>query len=301
MLLTDGFAGLICDNVPPFAEEGDAPIFGILPNGEGWIQWTPTILFEDNGPSVNADLQDQDMTSNVLIDGGGELVLQTNEMTKCSNVQRSFLNDDTCFLSTEISACSATNPVDELLIEMSTSNVIAFYELADKYVYAIRGLVMEEITEHACRKPDSRWEVELGATCSAPTSLESDTRTALETAISASTDANEFVKDVTRTLTCNSTDETVDKINIQIQVGEDCYTHVHPDHLNVYDFSGWVLYHPGGPYNITKWATGWKDTEGWYLDFPGKGSHAAVRTTLCSLTCYSQSCHTLTLSNLDRT
>ncbi|KAL7527648.1 hypothetical protein ACHAXR_002788 [Thalassiosira sp. AJA248-18] len=86
MLLSDGFAGLICDNVPPFAEEGDAPIFGILPNGEGWIQWTPTILFEDNGPSVNADLQDQDMISNILIDGGGELVLQTNEMTKCSNV-----------------------------------------------------------------------------------------------------------------------------------------------------------------------------------------------------------------------
>ncbi|KAL7542550.1 hypothetical protein ACHAXR_011864 [Thalassiosira sp. AJA248-18] len=259
MLLTNGFSGPVCDNVPPFAEENDAPIFGILPSGE-WIQWSPTILLEDNGPSVNA--AQNDMTTSVLSDGGGELFVQTNEHLKCSNVPRSFINKDTCFLSTESTACSATDPVGEVVILLSTSNVLEFYKLDEKYVYAIRGLVMEDISEHACQKTVSRWTFELNTTCSAPTELETGTNAALETAISASTDANEFVKDVSRTLACDSTDETTSKINIQIQVGSDCYTHVHPDHLNVYDFSGWVLNHPGGAYNIQKWAEGWEDNEG---------------------------------------
>jgi hypothetical protein len=42
--------------------------------------------------------------------------------------------------------------------------------------------------------------------------------------------------------------------------------------LSVYDFSGWVTYHPGGEYNIMKWAQGWDGTEGWYLDFPFNGN-----------------------------
>ena len=272
LLLTHGSTDPVCDSIPPFAEEGNAPIIGQLPSGE-WIQWSPTILFEDNGPSINAAAQN--MTANVLSDGGGETFIQTGEKMKCSNVQRSFINEETCFLSSESTACSASQPVGEVLIPMSTSNVIAFYNLADKYVYAIRGLVMENLDEHACTKSSSRWEVDLNAICSAPTQLEANTIAALENAITSSSDSNEFTKVVTRTLACNSTDETVQKIEIQIQVGSNCYTHVHPNHLNVYDFSGWVTKHPGGELNIQKWAQGWEGHEGWYLNFPFYGN---VRT-----------------------
>ena len=70
----------------------------------------------------------------------------------------------------------------------------------------------------------------------------SNTTTALAAAITASTNKNEYVTDVDRTLLCNPNDfdQASDPINIQLQVGPDCYTHVHPDHLNVYDFTGWV-------------------------------------------------------------
>ena len=37
------------------------------------------------------------------------------------------------------------------------------------------------------------------------------------------------------------------------------------------DFTPWVTGHPGGEYNIQKWAEGWEGTEGWYLDFPFEG------------------------------
>lgn len=100
-----------CDAVPPFAEEFDAPIFGMLPSGE-WLSWSATILFEDNGPSVN----DVDMKANVLSDGGGSAFVATGEKLKCSNVPRSFVNEATCFLSTESTACSASQPVGEVMI-----------------------------------------------------------------------------------------------------------------------------------------------------------------------------------------
>eukprot|EP00581_Thalassiosira_minuscula_P008298 CAMPEP_0183702756 /NCGR_PEP_ID=MMETSP0737-20130205/764_1 /TAXON_ID=385413 /ORGANISM="Thalassiosira miniscula, Strain CCMP1093" /LENGTH=916 /DNA_ID=CAMNT_0025929427 /DNA_START=314 /DNA_END=3061 /DNA_ORIENTATION=- len=38
LLLTKGSTDPVCGSVPPFAEEGDAPIIGKLPSGE-WIQW----------------------------------------------------------------------------------------------------------------------------------------------------------------------------------------------------------------------------------------------------------------------
>ena len=42
LLLTNGFIGNACNSVPPFTEEGDAPVFGKLPDGS-WLQCEYTI------------------------------------------------------------------------------------------------------------------------------------------------------------------------------------------------------------------------------------------------------------------
>jgi len=110
-LLRNGLDDPICDLVPSFAEENDAPIFGQLPDGS-WLQWTPTIQLEDNGPSINTAPEDR--ASNVLSDGGGEWSTKTGEKLKCSNVVRSFVNEDTCFLSTENTTCSSSEAVGEV-------------------------------------------------------------------------------------------------------------------------------------------------------------------------------------------
>ena len=87
-LLTNGFSDpTVCNAVPPFSEEYDSPIIGKLPDGT-WLQYTPTILFEDNGPSIN-DVSG--LSANVLSDGGGASFIATGEKLKCSNVQRSFI------------------------------------------------------------------------------------------------------------------------------------------------------------------------------------------------------------------
>ena len=95
LLLVNGSNDPVCSSVAPFAEEGDAPILGLLPDGE-WLLWTPQIMFEDNGPSINDN--GADLSSKVLQDGGGAAVVATNEKLMCSNVQRSFINEDSEYM-----------------------------------------------------------------------------------------------------------------------------------------------------------------------------------------------------------
>ena len=169
---------------------------------------------------------------------------------------RSFENEDTCIYSTMSTACSPTREIGVTNIVMDETNVKKFYELEEKYVYAIRGLAMESLSEHACSDSKSRWEVELNTVCPQPASLGSFTETALQTAFASSTDPNDLLKDIDGPHVCDAADVTVENLGMQIQVGADCYTQVHRDHKNVYDFSGWVSNHPGGEYNIQKWAQG---------------------------------------------
>ena len=220
LLLTNGLTDPICDSLPTFAEEGNAPVLGLLPSGE-YVQWTPTISLEANGPSINDAAQDG--TNNVLSDGGGGNSIRTGGKTKCSNAHRSFVNEKTCFLSMEPTACSAAQAIGSVMIKLTARNIRKFYDLEDRYVYAVRGLVMESLEEHACRKTSSRWEVKSDATCPAPTLLEAGTKAALENAIATSTDRNKFTRDVERTLACDSIDETIQKIDIQIMMApNDC-------------------------------------------------------------------------------
>lgn len=157
-----------------------------------------------------------------------------------ANVARTFENEDTCIYSTLSTACSPSRELGEVLIELNETTVPAFYEQGDKYVYAIRGLVMENLDEHSCLEPKSRWEVQRNTICSSPTPLNAITITALKTAIIGSTDPNVHLKDINGPLACDPSDISVGTLGLQIQVNSDCYTHVHKDYKNVYDFSGWV-------------------------------------------------------------
>lgn len=158
-----------------------------------------------------------------------------------ANVARTFDNEDTCIYSTLNTACSATRVLDETIIVMNETNILKFFEFGNKYVYAINGLAMEDLDEHACLYSKSRFEVEPNTNCSSPTpNLNIQTITALESAFSSSTESNVFLKDIDGPLDCNAVDVSAETLGLQIQFGEDCYTHVHKDHKNVYDFSGWV-------------------------------------------------------------
>lgn len=78
------------------------------------------------------------------------------------------------------------------------------------------------------------------------------------------------MKDITLdpSMSCDENDIKPDKLQIQLEINGNCYTHVHPDHLNVYDFTAWASNHPGGAYHIKKWVA---NDDGWYLNYPHDG------------------------------
>jgi len=73
----------ICDTIAS-SEEYSSPVFAKTPEGK-WLQWSPTIQLQTNGPSMNA--LPEDKASSTLIDGGGEAFIQTGEKLKCKSIQ----------------------------------------------------------------------------------------------------------------------------------------------------------------------------------------------------------------------
>lgn len=176
---------------------------------------------------------------------------------------------------------------------MNETIITSFHQLPEpKYVYAVQGLAMESKEESPCHpdriSPYSRWIREINSTCTAPSVLQPATTTALTNAITGPlVSANDYVLDVYGSLACDASDydDKNDEIDIQIQIDGDCYTHVHPDNFNVYDFTKWVTEHPGGEYNIQKWAFGSladppfeeSDNQTWTLVYPYSGNERAPK------------------------
>ena len=73
----------ICDTIAS-NEEYSSPVFVKTIDGK-WLQWSPTIQLQTNGPSMNA--LPEDKASSTLIDGGGEAFIQTGEKLKCKSIQ----------------------------------------------------------------------------------------------------------------------------------------------------------------------------------------------------------------------
>lgn len=161
-------------------------------------------------------------------------------------------------------------------VDLNATNIEAIYDLTGRLVYAIRGLGLDLIEQHVCSGSKTRWEYEVG-TCDSPSSLGNNTRKAIVSALSSGTVPPDYFKDIkVRARDCDATDITLENLNIKIQTGAYCVKQVHPDDWNVYDFTVWASRHPGGSYNIQKWATdtfqSTYETNGWQLDYPFKAS-----------------------------
>jgi len=253
-ILTSGLSDDLCNSLPEQSEDFDAPVFGAHET-LGYLIWDPRLRFETN------------TLENQISDGGGSIELSTGGMTKCFNAPRTFLNEETCFLSTEASACGSI-PTPDTTFALNSTNIVALQSLTGKYLYAMKGLVVTQdginTVEHPCFKEGhrSRWTKTDGA-CANPTELGPSTKTILEGLIASSSDENPHIRDITfkSNTQCDETDESAE---ISITVGNDCWTHVHPEHLSVWDLTYWAdpNTHPGNknaenfgrPNPIKKWA-----------------------------------------------
>ncbi len=212
----------MCDQLNDVIEEGDSPVFGQLPDGS-WLQFDPRLVLEENTLDSH------------LPDGGGRVRSLTGEETRCSNAPRTFLNEEQCTLSDEPSTCgSAGTP--NLLIELSSVNIVNMYTITGQYVYGITGLPL--IDAFANKQPwpcepnlRSRWEILPASDCSHST-LGIETNATLVDLLlqKAASDVNPLLRDIIFPIsgkTCDASDDV--KVEVDIVIGSQCFRRVHPE------------------------------------------------------------------------
>lgn len=261
-----------CDVLPdPWNNPDDsfplAPIFGRSRiNGTlEYLLYDPRLVLMEN------------TIENPLADGGGEITSKTNGATFCSNAPRTFLNEEHCFLSSETTACSAAT-IPTFAVKLEHAFLTGLYNITGRYVYAVDNLPINNETyldagdakikryiDLPCEKRKgriSRWMRVVGSFCegdfsSVGVATAEAFSTLLRPGFEDPSNPTPLLKDVVlyRTQSCDEEDWLKEELGHVLSEGV-CWKHVHPQHLNVYDLTGWVQEHPGGESKIQKWATG---------------------------------------------
>ncbi len=176
-------------------------------------------------------------TSEIPLDGLGH-----PSQLICANPPKTFLNEHTC---TRTHGCSPLRYSGALFV-LNESTVREFYRASGHFVYAIDNLTltMPGVPSHKynpCSKTH-RWRNLFGP-CDAhggATALDEATRLVLVTALNASTDTNERIKDMGK-LPCSGSAA----IGAKVEVEGVCWEHTHINNLDVYDMTLWATEHPG--------------------------------------------------------
>ena len=180
-LFNDPSFSLTCSALPSVPEMGDEPIFAKVSNGT-WLLFDPRLRVETN------------TKDSPLNDGGKKASTSSGGVTSCSNAPQSFLNKDSCQLSTNACKPSSNNQVD---IDLDNSTISAINTLSGRYVYAIKGLLVkyEGINlDHPCTPGlRSRWVPKNLTDCN-PTPLYTGTNNSLSYLLSNSYDRNEYIR-----------------------------------------------------------------------------------------------------------
>jgi hypothetical protein len=231
------------------------PIFVKIHNGD-FIQtmiYEPRLAFREN------------YVSSPLNDGGGSVMKEKGGgAVQCSNVAKTFLNEKHCRLSTDKSTCAPAEFIDGS-VKLSPENIKLFYEEKWRYVYAVTQLRLNDdnkVESPCAHGARSRWKsYNPSETCNQ--NVHDDTAAIFRRLIRQSNDSNPHVTDVSLASSdrCHWDDRATTH-EIVVSIGNDCWKTVHPDYLNVYDFSEWTVDHPGNT----------KDTNP-IMQFALEGSH----------------------------
>jgi len=199
----------VCGSIPyPI---GNA-VYAKVNNGQFMI-FEPGIKFEENTMSQH------------IWDGGGKSVIDTNGVTQCANVERTFLNEHSCELSDSDTACAPYGKV-EGTVALSPEFLRKVYDLKHIPLYAIVGLRVEddEITMSPCTLGErSRWtKVE---TCTE--NVETDTSILLGSLLRHGRKENINLKDIylRGSDNCHWRDRYLRQL--YVKVDGQCYKNVH--------------------------------------------------------------------------
>jgi len=210
MLLKNNINDDSCDSIPyPI----DKAVYARLSNGQYMIL-EPGIKLVGN------------KTSKPLRDGGGKNVIDTNGVTQCANVERTFLNEQSCKLSDQLTACAPYGIV-EGAVTLSPDVLRKVYELKRLPVYAIVDLRLEDddtVASPCTPGERSRW-IKID---SCTENVNAGTVTLLSTLLQHGRKENPNVKDIYLQDSGNCHWQDREKRQLYIKVDGQCYKNVHP-------------------------------------------------------------------------
>ena len=144
-------------------------------------------------------------------------------------------------------------------VKLDDSTLRKFYtSSAARYVYYVDSLRIERYQSGkwsaaspcpvGAKTVLSRWRKASGA-CRNDTQLDSATKASIAKAMKESKDTNQFVKDIVipKGATCKD-QGSVSVRGASITWDNNCWTHVHPNTLNVHDFTWWTAAKVSQPY-----------------------------------------------------
>ena len=199
------------------------------------------------------------------MDGGGATVRKTLNIVKpeqaavCANVPPTFVNEDYCVLSTDPATCEVgpTNLIsDGLQLQLNTSSIRSMYlntgngAEGTRYIYAISGLRVsdDDSIYPPCEKRSvSRW---IPVNCSGAADVMDATVAGIFALLLSKDDPNPILKDVYNWQNEECPAPVFPLMGFEAKdAAGNCWLHVHPDHMNVFDFTEWTLGHPGNTAN----------------------------------------------------
>jgi cullin-associated NEDD8-dissociated protein 1 len=165
----------------------------------------------------------------------------------CPNVPKTFLNEAGCVASVA-GACSADR-FSSALFRLDSAVLRSWYTLEGRLVYAVSGLQLDYEPD-PCAGGLSRWQRSAGA-CAAPTALAASTNATIFTRLRDSAAPSALVHDMTVRCAVAAENKGASITVTELDGTRACWRHVHPDEMNVYDFSGWSLLgaHPGNTFS----------------------------------------------------
>ena len=246
-MLFDGLSHSMCSQI----KVGSYPVYIDFTDGN-YLAFDPRLSLIEN------------TVENPSSDGGGS---KKNFGGYCANAPRTFVNEESCVVSSEPDVCRDSYNVPDIEIKLTSEAIRTIYELTGRYIYAIDGL---RPTQSPCYPNSSSKWIRIGdaSLCTANNGLSDATTETLQDHLSWA----DFEGDLRRMWfgedgrVCDIPSTTPsDTVNVQIIFDQSCWQLAHPNHHDVYDFTPWVIWHPGGGDEITVFA----DAGLTELQFPG--------------------------------
>ena len=116
-----------CSSIPDVVDVNEPPVIVALSDGS-WLQFDARLKLEDN------------TIENPIPDGGGLNMIHSGKVMSCSNVPRTYLNENQCSASYVPLTCGTVSSTPDTYMKSDEPTLLTLFKWTGRYVYGLKGL-----------------------------------------------------------------------------------------------------------------------------------------------------------------